>query len=103
MGSSSGAVFHFKEFVPDPNTVLEGVIPSYLTGFIYSSIVDSYCSEQHARMIAMNSASKNAEKMLKDLKIQYNHVRQAAITNEIIEVTAGARALAKKRNKDPEA
>lgn len=93
----------FKEFVPDPNTVLEGVIPSYLTGFIYSSIVDSYCSEQHARMIAMNSASKNAEKMLKDLKTQYNHVRQAAITSEIIEVTAGARALAKKRNKDPEA
>lgn len=47
-----------KEFYPDANTVLDGIIPSYLTGFIYSSLVDSYCSEQEARMTAMNSAGK---------------------------------------------
>ncbi len=93
---------HFKEFFPQPEVVLEGVIPSYLTGFIYSSIVDSYCSEQHARMIAMNSASKNAEKMLKELKTQYNRVRQSAITNEIIEVTSGARALRKNKSRTGE-
>lgn len=47
-----------KEFYPDANTVLDGIIPSYLTGFIYSSLVDSYCSEQEARMTAMSSAGK---------------------------------------------
>lgn len=88
-----------KEFYPDPDTVLDGIIPSYLTGFIYSSLVDSYCSEQEARMSAMDTAGKNAEEMLKKLKIDYNRIRQAAITREMTEITSGARALAKKRTK----
>ena len=58
-----------KEFFPDPDTVLEGIIPSYLTGFIYSCLVDSYCSEQEARMTAMSSAGKNAEEILKKLQM----------------------------------
>jgi len=85
------------EFYPDPDTVLAGVVPSYLTGFIYSSLVDSYCSEQQSRMTAMNSASRNADEMLKDLKLLYNSVRQAAITREVTEITAGAKALKNKR------
>lgn len=88
-----------KQFLPSPNAVLEGVIPSYLTGFIYSSLVDSFCSEQQARMAAMKSATDNAEDMLRTLKLQYNEIRQAAITNEMIEITAGARALKEKRRK----
>lgn len=84
---------HFKEFYPDAETLLNGIIPSYLTGFIYSSLVDSYCSEQEARMTAMSTAGKNAEEMLKKLKMQYNSIRQSAITNEMIEITAGAKAL----------
>ena len=90
-------------FVPDPDTVLSGIIPSYLTGFIYSSLVDSYCSEQQARMTAMSAASRNAEEMLKDLKTRYNRIRQASITREITEITAGARALrqAKRAMEDP--
>lgn len=85
-------------FVPDPDTVLSGIIPSYLTGFIYSSLVDSYCSEQQARMAAMSAASHNAEEMIKELKTRYNRVRQASITREITEITAGARALKRARS-----
>ncbi len=86
-----------SEFYPDPETVLNGIIPSYLTGIIYSILVDSYCSEQQARMAAMSSASSNAEEMLSNLRLQYNSVRQAAITREMTEITAGAKALRKKK------
>ncbi len=82
----------FKEFFPDATTVLDGIVPSYLAGFIYSSLVDSYCSEQQTRMLAMSTAGKNAEEMLKKLKSQYNAIRQAKITNEMIEITSGANA-----------
>ena len=87
----------FKEFYPDAHTVLNGIVPSYLTGFIYGSLVDSFCSEQQARMLAMSTAGKNAEDMLKKLKTQYNAIRQAGITNEMIEITSGANALKAKR------
>ena len=86
-----------KQYYPDVNTVLDGIVPSYLTGFIYSALVDSYCSEQEARMTAMSSAGKNADEMLKKLRIQYNSIRQAAITREMTEIAAGAKALKKKR------
>jgi len=86
-----------KKYDPSPKAVLDGIVPSYLTGFIYSALVDSYCSEQEARMTAMSSAGHNADEMLKNLKIQYNSVRQAAITREITEIAAGAKALKKKR------
>lgn len=88
----------FKEFFPDADTVLKGIVPSYLTGIIYSSLVDSYCSEQQARMLAMSTAGKNAEDMLKKLKTQYNALRQAGITNEMIEITSGANALKSKHS-----
>ena len=86
-----------KEFIPSPEAVLEGVVPSYLTGFIYSALVDSYCSEQEARMTAMQSAGRNAEEMLSGLRIEYHRLRQAAITREMTEIAAGAKALKRKR------
>lgn len=85
------------EFTPSIADVLDGVMPSYISGFIYSALVDSFCSEQNARMTAMNSANQNAENILNDLIIQYNRVRQSAITQEITEVSAGARAQKRKR------
>lgn len=85
-----------KEFLPSPHEVLDGIIPGYIMGFIYCSLVESFCSEQQARMNAMKSASDNAENMLKELKLQYNNIRQAAITNEMTEITAGVRAQKKK-------
>lgn len=87
-----------KEFFPDADTVLKGIVPSYLTGIIYSKLVDSYCSEQQSRMMAMSTAGKNAEDMLKKLKTQYNTLRQAKITNEMIEITSGANALKSKHS-----
>ena len=90
-----------KEFLPTPDAVLEGIVPSYLMGFIYGCIVESFCSEQQARMIAMKSASDNAEDMLKNLNVQYNKIRQASITNEMIEITAGVNALKRRRKSAP--
>lgn len=65
---------------------------SYVSGYIYSALIDSFCSEQNARMSAMSTANENAEKMLSSLGLEYNRIRQAAITQEITEVAAGARA-----------
>ena len=87
------------EFFPSVTQVLENIVPSYVSGFIYSALIDSFCSEQSARMNAMTSANENAEKMLGELALAYNRIRQAAITQEITEVSAGARAQKRKRQK----
>ena len=87
------------EFFPSVTQVLENIVPSYVSGFIYSALIDSFCSEQSARMNAMNSANENAEKMLGELALAYNRIRQASITQEITEVSAGARAQMRKRQK----
>ena len=79
-------------FEPSIGEVLDNIIPSYLTGFIYSALVDSFCCEQNARMEAMDAASRNAQKLLDELSLQLNHVRQGAITQEITEISAGAQA-----------
>lgn len=80
------------EFVPSVEAVLNNVMQSYISGFIFSALVDSFCSEQNARMTAMDAANDNAEKLLGELSLEYNRVRQAAITQEITEVSAGAKA-----------
>jgi len=87
------------EFTPSVQAVLDSMIPSYVSGFIYSALVDSFCCEQNARMTAMDSANRNAEKLLGQLTAQYNRVRQTAITQEITEVSAGAKALRLKRKR----
>jgi F-type H+-transporting ATPase subunit gamma len=79
------------EFRPSIEDVLESIIPSYVTGFIYSALVDSFCCEQNARMIAMESANRNSDEMLEDIKHQYNYTRQKVITQEITEIAAGAK------------
>ena len=88
------------EFVPSIRAVLNNVMQSYISGFIYSALIDSFCSEQNARMTAMDAANRNAEKLLGELSLQYNRVRQAAITREITEVSAGAKAQRQKHRKD---
>ncbi|MDY5333292.1 MAG: ATP synthase F1 subunit gamma [Vescimonas sp.] len=88
------------EFVPSAKAVLDNAARSCLTGYIYSALVDSFCSEQSARMTAMNAADQNAEELLKDLSIQFNRARQAAITQEITEVSAGERAQRSKKEKE---
>lgn len=88
------------EFFPSVTQVLENIVPSYVSGFIYSALIDSFCSEQNARMTAMDAANRNAEKLLGELSLQYNRVRQAAITQEITEVSAGAKAQRRKHRKE---
>ena len=87
------------EFVPSMESVLDTIVPSYITGFIYSALVDSFCSEQNARMTAMDSANQNAQKLLDELKVQYNHIRQNAITQEITEISSGAKGMRRTKNK----
>lgn len=79
------------EFVPSREKVLDNLVPSYVCGYVYSSLVDSYCVEQNARLVAMKSASDNASSILSDLSRKFNHARQNEITTEITEVSSGAK------------
>lgn len=80
------------QFYPSVTEVINNIIPAYISGFIYGALVDSFSAEQNARMRAMDSANKNAQEILGDLRLQYNRVRQSAITQEITEISAGAKA-----------
>ena len=80
------------EFWPDAKRVLDSIVPAFLTGYIYSALVDSFCSEQNARMTAMSAACGNANDIISELSLKYNRIRQAEITREITEVSAGAKA-----------
>ena len=84
------------EYEPDVKTVLERIMQSYLVGYVYSALVNSYSSEQSARMMAMDAANDNASELLAQLKLEYNHLRQNAITQEITEISSGARSLRSK-------
>ena len=87
------------EFVPSVEVVVKGVMRSYLSGFLYSALLDSFCSEQNARVTAMDAANVNAQELLGDLSLQLNRTRQSAITQEITEISAGAQAQKNKKKK----
>lgn len=89
---SNELVEHYNDavFMPDVKTAFDSIVPSYIAGFVYGALVESYCSEHNARMMAMQNASDSANSMIKDLSIQFNRARQAAITQEISEVCGGA-------------
>ena len=80
-------------FEPSKEEILKELIPKSLKIQLYKAILDSFASEQGARMTAMHQATENAKEILKDLKLSYNKARQAAITNEILEIVSGANAL----------
>ena len=85
---------------PSPQAVLENIVPDSVMGFIYGALVESFCCEQNARMMAMEAANQSASAMIHQLSIEYNRIRQAMITQEITEVIAGAKAQkAKKKAK----
>lgn len=77
--------------------ILYHIVPNYVTGFIYGALVESFASEHNSRMMAMQTATDSAKDMLQMLSIEYNRVRQAAITQQITEVIGGAKAQKKKR------
>lgn len=97
IGIPAGIYAEDIRLVPSAESVLDNVIPDYVSGFIYGALVESFGSEQNARMMAMQAATDNAKKMLRQLQIAYNRVRQGAITQEITEVIAGAKAQKKKK------
>lgn len=80
-------------FEPNKEEIVENLIPKSLKIQFYKAILDSHASEHGARMTAMHKATDNANDLVKELKIVYNKARQAAITNEILEIVAGAEAL----------
>ncbi len=80
-------------FEPDQASIVLDLIPKSIKTQLYKAVLDSYASEHGARMTAMSKATDNAGELIKALKLQYNKARQAAITNEILEIVAGAEAL----------
>lgn len=80
-------------YQPDKESITQDLVPKILRLQFYKAIIDSVASEHGARMTAMHKATDNATDILKDLKLAYNKARQAAITNEILEIVSGAEAL----------
>ena len=80
-------------YEPSVTRLMELLIPQYLIGVIYSALVQSFASEQCARMNAMDAATRNANEMMDRLGHELNRARQSQITNEIAEIIAGADAL----------
>jgi F-type H+-transporting ATPase subunit gamma len=74
-------------YEPSADDVFRQLVPQYLIGLIYGALAQAYASEHYARMNAMQSATRNADELLKKLRLQYNLARQAAITQEIAEIT----------------
>src|SRR3954451_11104105 len=81
------------EYEPDPEEILQRLIPDYVEISVYRALLESTASELGARMTAMRSASDNAADIIDDLTLEMNRARQAEITQEIMEVVAGAEAL----------
>ncbi len=81
------------EYEPDPNVILGRLVPQYVEISIFRALLESTASEHGARMTAMRSASDNAGTIIEDLTLEMNRARQAEITQEIMEVVAGANAL----------
>ncbi len=81
------------EYEPDQEEILSELLPKAITTQIYTALLENAASEQGARMSAMDNATRNAGEMIDKLTIQYNRSRQAAITNELIEIISGAEAL----------
>ena len=79
-------------FEPSKEAVVKSIIPSYLNTQIWQFLLESYASEQAARMVAMENATTNAQDMIKDLTLQFNKARQTAITTEMLEIVSGAEA-----------
>lgn len=81
------------EFEPSAHAVLQKLVPMYITNSIYQALLEANASELASRMTAMSAASNNAEEMITTLTIDYNKARQAAITQELVEIVSGAQSV----------
>ena len=80
------------EFITDTNSILQKLVPMFITNSIFQALLEASASELASRMTAMSAASKNAEEMINNLTVSYNKARQSAITQELIEIISGASA-----------
>ncbi|MFT4547813.1 MAG: F-type H+-transporting ATPase subunit gamma [Pseudoalteromonas tetraodonis] len=80
-------------FEPSPGAVLDNILPHYINYQLYQMMLEARASEHSARMVAMKAATDAADDMVKDLTLQFNKVRQAAITSELLEITTAMKAL----------
>ena len=80
-------------FQPNKEDIYNEMVPKSLKMQVYKILLDSYASEQGARMVSMTQATDNATELLKELNLSYNKARQSAITNELVEIVSGAEAL----------
>ena len=88
-------VTHNRLYEPSKEELVTSLIPRHLNVQIWKYLLESYASEQAARMLSMENATSNAQDMIKDLTLQFNKARQAAITTEMLEIVGGAEALGK--------
>jgi F-type H+-transporting ATPase subunit gamma len=79
-------------FEPNASTVLRQLLPRYVATRVFQAVLETTASEMSSKMVAMKSATENAEELIEDLTLSYNKVRQANITREMIEIASGARA-----------
>src|SRR5436190_10784717 len=80
-------------FEPNEETVLDSVLPYYLHYQVFQMILDARASEHSARMVAMKNATDNAKQFIKDLTLEYNKMRQASITTELLEISTAQMAV----------
>jgi len=91
-GKDVGGAAEFL-FEPNANQILREILPRYLKVRLYKAVLESLASEHGARMAAMENATKNAGEMIRKLTLEYNKIRQAGITKELLEIVSGAEAL----------
>ncbi len=89
----TGSVLTDYIYEPDQVNIVSELIPKTLRIQFYKALLDSFAAEHGARMTAMHQATDNATDLIRDLTLQYNNARQAAITNQLLEVVSGAEAL----------
>ena len=80
-------------YEPSKDDIVSSLIPRHLNVQVWKYLLESYASEQAARMVAMDNATENAQELIKDLTLDFNKARQAAITKEMLEIVGGAEAL----------
>ena len=81
------------DYEPGQKEIVSTLIPKHVTVQMWQQLLESYSSEEAARMIAMDNATENAKEIIKELKLEFNKARQAAITTEMLEIVGGAEAL----------
>jgi F-type H+-transporting ATPase subunit gamma len=91
--TSGGKMNTVYEFLPDPQTLLDELLPLTVKAMLFQAFLDATTSENVARMVAMKAATDNADKMVKSLTMQYNRARQSQITTELSEIMGGVEAM----------